>query len=91
MTISEFRDAIDLARAHSVAIRSIKGRQAHVTVRFYKRDAKVYLLDVCLGACPKCDRIWINVRRGLAGIKMVQVDPPKPPAPPQAEVLADDS
>lgn len=81
-----FRDIIDEARAHALAVAVLPDtRQAHVTVQFFKAGAKVFPFDTCWGSCSTCDRIWLQLRMFLSSIEVVDVRWPKMPAPPQAK------
>lgn len=73
MDYPKFRNVIDLARAHGLAIKQLGGRQAWVTIQFYKANAKVFSFPTCLGACHKCDKHWIEIKQELSSIEMIDV------------------
>lgn len=81
MKYLEFRRIIDEARAHGLAVQGANTRQVFVNVQFYQEGAKLYGFAACMGACPKCDRLWIELRRSLASVKVVEVRSPEAPAP----------
>lgn len=88
MGYKDFKDTLDLARAHELAISKTYKRQAFVTVAFFKNKAKVYSFMTCVGACEKCNAIWLKLRLDLASIEMVQIDPPEAAAPSEAVELS---
>ena len=87
MNYLDFRGLVDFARAHGHAVHMSGARQVFVTIQMYKYNAKVYSFPVCFGHCPKCDRIWIDLRRELSSIEVVQVGATEPPAPTEPESL----
>lgn len=89
MSYLDFKDTITKARAHSLAAAEAGYRQVHVTIQFYMVGAKVYSFESCIGHCPKCDRIWIDLRRFLPSLEVVQVRPFEAAAPDEPEVLPD--
>jgi hypothetical protein len=87
MSYLEFKDTIDRAHAHGLAVKGTGRRQAHVYLTFYENNAKVFAFDTCLGHCRKCDALWVSLRVALADVKVVEIRAPETAAPAQADSL----
>jgi len=88
MTI-DYRTTVALARAHGLAVASTRARQVLVSIEFYETGGKVFSFWKCMGACTKCDRLWIELHQGLTSVKVIDVDPPETATPSKPKVLPD--
>ena len=75
-------------KAHGLAVEAMGGvRQANISIMFEDDPLFADLFKTCMGACPKCDQMWGELRASLRRLEVVDIDPGEAAAPGETERL----